>query len=115
MFSLYWQDLKSPSEREGLAAARACLKQTSPLLYSSFMAYLQHPNITALQAGRESVHGEIQEAFAVISDAVQGIGCPMSKSITAVPSLAGAIDEFEVSKLAVYFELTIIMDLTTPH
>ncbi|XP_055503152.1 catenin alpha-3-like isoform X1 [Leucoraja erinacea] len=89
------QDLKSPSEREGLAAARACLKQTSPLLYSSFMAYLQHPNITALQAGRESVHGEIQEAFAVISDAVQGIGCPMSKSITAVPSLAGAIDEFE--------------------
>ncbi|XP_051883728.1 catenin alpha-3-like [Pristis pectinata] len=89
------QDLKSPSQREGLATARACLKQTSPFLYSTSMACLEHPKIAALQAGRESVHNEMQEAFTVISDAVQGIGCQMSQSASAAPSLAGAIDEFE--------------------
>ncbi|XP_072095278.1 catenin alpha-3-like isoform X3 [Mobula birostris] len=89
------QDLKSPSQREGLATARALLKETSPLLYSTFVACLEHPKIAALQTGRESVYNEIQEAFAVISDTVQGHECQMSQSVPAAPSLAGAIDEFE--------------------
>ncbi|XP_072883320.1 catenin alpha-3-like isoform X3 [Hemitrygon akajei] len=89
------QDLKSPSQREGLATARALLKETSPLLYSTSVACLEHPKIAALQTGRESVYNEIQEAFAVISDTVQGLECQVSQSVPAAPSLAGAIDEFE--------------------
>ncbi|XP_059803325.1 catenin alpha-3-like [Hypanus sabinus] len=89
------QDLKSPNQREGLATARALLKETSPLLYSTSVACLEHPKIAALQTGRESVYNEIQEAFAVISDTVQGLECQMSQSVPAAPSLAGAIDEFE--------------------
>ncbi|XP_041065667.1 catenin alpha-3-like isoform X2 [Carcharodon carcharias] len=89
------QDLKSPSQREDLSAARACLKQTSILLYSTSMACLDHPEIAALQAGRQSVHNEIQDAFTVISDAVQGIACPNSQAVSDTQSLVGALDEFE--------------------
>ncbi|XP_069756898.1 catenin alpha-3-like isoform X3 [Narcine bancroftii] len=87
------QDLKSPSQREGLATARACLKQTSPLLYSTSVACLEHPQIVALQAGRDAVDTEIRGALNAISDAVQGIGCPVSQSVG--PSLVSAIDDFE--------------------
>ncbi|XP_078421992.1 catenin alpha-3-like [Cetorhinus maximus] len=89
------QDLKSPSQREDLSAARACLKQTSILLYSTSMACLDYPEIAALQAGRQSVRNEIQDAFTVISDAVQGIACPNSQAVSDTQSLVGALDEFE--------------------
>ncbi|XP_067858719.1 catenin alpha-3-like [Heptranchias perlo] len=89
------QDLKSPGHREELAVARACLKHTSSLLYSTSMACLEHPDIAALQAGRESVCSEIQNAFSVIADAVQGIGCPKSQTVSAARSLVGALDDFE--------------------
>ncbi|XP_067908521.1 catenin alpha-3-like [Heterodontus francisci] len=96
------QDLKSPGQREDLAAARACLKQTSTLLYSTSMACLDHPEIAALQAGRESVRSELQDTFTEISNVVQGIGCPKS----GAQSLVGAFDEFEsaivIDPLAIY-------------
>uniref|UniRef100_A0A4W3GCA6 Catenin alpha 3 n=1 Tax=Callorhinchus milii TaxID=7868 RepID=A0A4W3GCA6_CALMI len=89
------QDLKAPDQRDELANARACLKQSSSLLYSTSLACLENTGISSLRASRESVCNEIQNAFTIISDAVQGIAHSKPQLLSAKGSIVQALNEFE--------------------
>ncbi|EDL97347.1 rCG61001 [Rattus norvegicus] len=62
------QDLKSPSQRDEIAGARATLKENSPLLHSICSACLEHSDVASLKASKDTVCEEIQNALDVISN-----------------------------------------------
>uniref|UniRef100_A0A663N4N8 Catenin alpha 3 n=1 Tax=Athene cunicularia TaxID=194338 RepID=A0A663N4N8_ATHCN len=68
------QDLKSSNQRDEIAAARASLKENSPLLHSICSACLEHSDVASLTASKDSICNEIQNALNVISNASQGRG-----------------------------------------
>ncbi|KAM6443285.1 catenin alpha-3 isoform 2-T2 [Liasis olivaceus] len=89
------QDLKSNSHRDEIAAARASLKENSPLLHSICSACLEHSDVASLTASKDSVCNEIQNALDVISNASQGIGHQKVPLMPQSVSLGSALDELE--------------------
>ncbi|XP_070608267.1 catenin alpha-3 isoform X1 [Erythrolamprus reginae] len=87
------QDLKSNSHRDEIAAARASLRETSPLLHSVCSACLEHSDVASLTASKDSVCKEIQNALDVISNASQGIEHPKDQQVPQSASLGSALDE----------------------
>ncbi|XP_042315289.1 catenin alpha-3 isoform X4 [Sceloporus undulatus] len=89
------QDLKSNNQRDDIAAARASLKEKSPLLHSICSACLEHSDIASLAASKDSVCNEIQNALDVISNASQGIEIQKMQPISEASTLGSALDELE--------------------
>ncbi|XP_040588475.1 catenin alpha-3 isoform X3 [Mesocricetus auratus] len=89
------QDLKSPSQRDEIAGARATLKENSPLLHSICSACLEHSDVASLKASKDTVCEEIQNALDVISNASQGIQNVPPPSEPQAATLGGALDELE--------------------
>ncbi|KAK9400570.1 hypothetical protein NXF25_011284 [Crotalus adamanteus] len=89
------QDLKSNSHRDEIAAARASLRENSPLLHSVCSACLEHSDVASLTASKDSVCKEIQNALDVISNASQGIKPPKVQQVPQSASLGSALDELE--------------------
>ncbi|XP_035307549.1 catenin alpha-3 isoform X2 [Cricetulus griseus] len=89
------QDLKSPSQRDEIAGARATLKENSPLLHSICSACLEHSDVASLKASKDTVCEEIQNALDVISNASQGIQNVPSPSEPQTATLGGALDELQ--------------------
>ncbi|XP_028736896.1 catenin alpha-3 isoform X2 [Peromyscus leucopus] len=89
------QDLKSPSQRDEIAGARATLKENSPLLHSICSACLEHSDVASLKASKDTVCEEIQNALDVISNASQGIQNVPALSEPQAATLGSALDELE--------------------
>ncbi|XP_072851279.2 catenin alpha-3 isoform X2 [Pogona vitticeps] len=89
------QDLKSHHQRDDIAAARACLKERSPLLHSVCSACLEHSDIASLKASKDSVCNEIENALDAISNASQGIGNQKAEPESQAATLGTALDELE--------------------
>uniref|UniRef100_A0A7N4NNL4 Catenin alpha 3 n=1 Tax=Sarcophilus harrisii TaxID=9305 RepID=A0A7N4NNL4_SARHA len=89
------QDLKSPVQRDEIAGARASLKENSPLLHSICSACLEHDDVASLQASKDTVCDEIQNALDVISNASQGIQSPKAELEPQSATLGSALDELE--------------------
>uniref|UniRef100_A0A8C4S5A1 Catenin alpha-2 n=1 Tax=Erpetoichthys calabaricus TaxID=27687 RepID=A0A8C4S5A1_ERPCA len=89
------KDLKSPEQRDEMAGARSLLKQSSVLLYSNLCACLEHPDIASLQAGKDSICGELQSALSTISSTAQCIDHVNRASRDPGATLGGALDELE--------------------
>ncbi|KAL1771335.1 catenin alpha-3 [Sigmodon hispidus] len=89
------QDLKSPSQRDEIAGARATLKKNSPLLHSICSACLEHSDVASLKASKDTVCEEIQNALDVISNASQGIQNVPEPSEPQAATLGSALDELE--------------------
>ncbi|XP_036023666.1 catenin alpha-3 [Onychomys torridus] len=88
-------DLKSPSQRDEIAGARATLKENSPLLHSICSACLEHSDVASLKASKDTVCEEIQNALDVISNASQGIQNVPALSEPQAATLGSALDELE--------------------
>ncbi|XP_013928450.1 PREDICTED: uncharacterized protein LOC106554326 [Thamnophis sirtalis] len=93
IFAACHKDLKSNSHRDEIAAARASLKESSPLLHSVCSACLEHSDVASLTASKDSVCQEIQNALDVISKASQGIEHPKVQQVPQSASLGSALDE----------------------
>ncbi|XP_074780534.1 catenin alpha-3 isoform X2 [Athene noctua] len=89
------QDLKSSNQRDEIAAARASLKENSPLLHSICSACLEHSDVASLTASKDSICNEIQNALNVISNASQGVGNKMGQPTSHTATLGSALDELE--------------------
>ncbi|XP_031203372.1 catenin alpha-3 isoform X9 [Mastomys coucha] len=89
------QDLKSPSQRDEIAGARATLKENSPLLHSICSACLEHSDVASLKASKDTVCEEIQNALDVISNASQGIQNVPAPPEPQAATLGSALDELE--------------------
>uniref|UniRef100_K7E9J1 Catenin alpha 3 n=1 Tax=Ornithorhynchus anatinus TaxID=9258 RepID=K7E9J1_ORNAN len=90
------QDLKSTTQRDEIAGARASLKQNSPLLHSICSACLEHSDVASLRASKDTVCDEIQNALNVISNASQGIQNPNVQPASQTgATLGSALDELE--------------------
>lgn len=89
------QDLKSPSQRDEIAGARATLKENSSLLHSICSACLEHSDVASLKASKDTVCEEIQNALDVISNASQGIQNVPALSEPQAATLGSALDELE--------------------
>ncbi|XP_010135166.1 PREDICTED: catenin alpha-3-like [Buceros rhinoceros silvestris] len=89
------QDLKSSNQRDEIAAARASLKENSPLLHSVCLACLEHSDVASLTASKDSICNEIQNALSVISNASQGGGNKMRQPTSHTATLGSALDELE--------------------
>ncbi|KAM6329781.1 catenin alpha-3 [Podargus strigoides] len=89
------QDLKSSNRRDEIAAARASLKENSPLLHSICSACLEHSDVASLTASKDSICNEIQNALDVISNASQGVGKKMGQPSSHMATLGSALDELE--------------------
>ncbi|XP_060225405.1 catenin alpha-3 [Meriones unguiculatus] len=89
------QDLKSPSQRDEIAGARATLKENSPLLHSICSACLEHSDVASLKASKDTVCEEIQNALDVISNASQGIQNVPAPLEPQAATLGSALDELE--------------------
>lgn len=53
-------ELKDPSMRDDLAAARAVLKKHSMMLLSSSKVYVRHPELAAAKANRDFVLRQVK-------------------------------------------------------
>ncbi|XP_068806940.1 catenin alpha-3 isoform X6 [Struthio camelus] len=89
------QDLKSSSQRDEIAAARASLKENSSLLHSICSACLEHSDVASLKASKDSLCNEIQNALSVISNASQGVRNEMGQPTSHTTTLGSALDELE--------------------
>ncbi|XP_053927259.1 catenin alpha-3 isoform X2 [Cuculus canorus] len=89
------QDLKSSNQRDEIAAARASLKENSPLLHSICSACLEHADVASLTASKDSICNEIQNALNVISNASQGVGNKIGQPTSHTATLGSALDELE--------------------
>ncbi|XP_008833599.1 catenin alpha-3 [Nannospalax galili] len=103
------QDLKSPNQRDEIAAARATLKENTPLLHSICSACLEHSDVASLKASKDSVCEGIQNALNVISNASQGIPNMLPPSEPQAATLGSALDELE--NLIVLNPLTVTEEL----
>ena len=68
------KDLKDPTRRDELAAARRDLKDNSLMLYTASQAALQHPEVAAAKQNRDFVLRKVQDAMQRIERAVTGTG-----------------------------------------
>ncbi|XP_027549877.1 catenin alpha-3 isoform X1 [Neopelma chrysocephalum] len=89
------QDLKSSSQRDEIAAARASLKENSSFLHSVCSACLEHSDVASLTASKDSICNEIQNALNAISNASQGVGNKMEQPTSRRATLGSALDELE--------------------
>ncbi|KFW74922.1 Catenin alpha-3, partial [Manacus vitellinus] len=89
------QDLKSSSQRDEIAAARASLKENSSFLHSICSACLEHSDVASLTASKDSICNEIQNALNAISNASQGVGNKMEQPTSRTATLGSALDELE--------------------
>ncbi|XP_006889084.1 PREDICTED: catenin alpha-3 [Elephantulus edwardii] len=89
------QDLKSANQRDEIAAARASLKEKSPLLHSICSACLEHSDVASLKASKDTVCEEIQNALSVISNASQGIPNMPASTEPQAATLGSALEELE--------------------
>ncbi|XP_032850438.1 catenin alpha-3 [Tyto alba] len=89
------QDLKSSNQRDEIAAARASLKENSPLLHSICSACLEHSDVASLTASKDSICNEIQNALNVISNASQGVENKIGQPTSHTATLGSALDELE--------------------
>ncbi|XP_051656220.1 catenin alpha-3 isoform X2 [Manacus candei] len=89
------QDLKSSSQRDEIAAARASLKENSSFLHSICSACLEHSDVASLTASKDSICNEIQNALNAISNASQGVGNKMEQPTSRAATLGSALDELE--------------------
>ena len=65
-------DLKDRQAAAGLAAARAVLKKTTPLLYTSCNVHVRYPHSGPASENRETVRREICRAVETIGDIAEG-------------------------------------------
>jgi len=65
-------ELKDPSMRDNLAAARAVLKKHSMMLLTASKAYVRHPELAAAKENRDFVFRQVCEAVNTISDVATG-------------------------------------------
>ncbi|XP_056675208.1 catenin alpha-3 isoform X2 [Monodelphis domestica] len=106
------QDLKSPAQRDEIAGARASLKENSPLLHSICSACLEHDDVASLQASKDTVCNEIQNALDMISNASQGIQSSKAEPEPQSATLGSALDELE--NLVILDPLTVSEDKIRP-
>jgi len=88
------KDLKDPTRRDELAAARRDLKDNSLMLYTASKAALEHPEVAAAKQNRDFVLRKVQDAMQRIERAVTGTG-PLSARDGTGNNLADAFDAFE--------------------
>ena len=89
------KDLKDPTRRDELAAARRDLKENSVMLYTASKAALQHPEVAAAKQNRDFVLRKVQDAMQRIERAVTGSGPITAREMDAGPNLDQAFDDFE--------------------
>ncbi|CAF2404143.1 unnamed protein product [Rotaria sp. Silwood2] len=91
------QDLVDRTEQENLAAARATLKRSSMMLFSSSKTYLRHPEIPSARENRDFIYNQSRHAVNVISSIIQGQyeTSTHNSSLNTIGDLTRALNEFD--------------------
>ncbi|ESN99844.1 hypothetical protein HELRODRAFT_101461 [Helobdella robusta] len=90
-------DLKDERRREDLAAARAVLKKSSVMLFTTTKTHVRHPELQAARSNRDFVLGQVREAVKDISNVAMETGSHRGHdpSRKVKGDIANALDEFE--------------------
>ncbi|CAF3413360.1 unnamed protein product [Rotaria sp. Silwood1] len=91
------QDLVDRTEQENLAAARATLKRSSVILFTSAKTYLRHPEIPSARENRDFIYNQLRHAVNVISSITQGQSetSTYNSSLNTIGDLTRALNEFD--------------------
>ncbi|CAF0964838.1 unnamed protein product [Rotaria sordida] len=91
------QDLVDRTEQENLATARATLKRSSMMLFTSSKTYLRHPEIPSARENRDFIHNQLRHTVKMISSITQGQfeTSTYNSSLNTIGDLTRALNEFD--------------------